>query len=93
MTPVEELADMFTEINRMFWAGEFVKVNQLLLDMSMTEPTEVLVGRLRICSCASKDLPDFQLVVNRVDAELQRRGYDPKRLLRGLYESTGDNSN
>jgi hypothetical protein len=91
-TPIEELTDLCGKLNKMFWTGQFAEVNQMLLDMPMSDRIEILVGTLRFSWCANQHLPDYAKVVNRVYAEVERRGYDPERLLRGLYEGQSASS-
>lgn len=85
-TPMEELVELCSRLNTLFWLGEFTQVNEMLVNMPMTERVEILSGTLRFSWCAKKDLPDYDKVVNTVYVELERRGYDPKRILHGLYE-------
>lgn len=92
-TTIEQLAHICFRVNTMCWLGQFNQVNQVLLDMPITESTEILVGTLRFASAAREQLPDYAKVVNTVDAELERRGLDPKRILRGLYEGESTSSN
>ncbi len=86
-TTIEELTELFRKLDDLFWAGHFDVVNQILLDLDISSTRiEMLVGYMRYSSCAKDMLPDWKNVVNTVRDEVEKRGFDPNRIMRGLLD-------
>lgn len=86
-TIAQQVLELYHRINRLLSQHQFKDVDQLLVNLDLNQPKEILVGMLRITYPAKHRLPHWFSTLERIENELQQRGEPTNLLLRGLKRS------
>ena len=86
-----QVREMFECYDKLMWDGhyagrDFTKVDEALATTDISSDIAILTGTIRFTSPLRNVLREWHPLRDRIKVELDRRGVDAERALRGLYE-------